>query len=203
MSSLKRLMRYANYSDPLSTDETGKVDFGAAICMRGDLDPSNSWVGGGYDTKVTSYLYGFMELKSEIVNGPSSVASDGTSGDSRNRPFQWDNSTWASGQVRLRLHPSQAQKPSMQLLSGQLARCLSFALLFFMSSCLCLSLLFLSFTLRCLSFALPCGNGLAGFRQHIGKKRKQISENNRNYYFFRRQSGANAMRVDRADKGAT
>ena len=131
------------------------------------------------------------------------LISDGTSGASRNRPFQWDNSTWASGQVRLRLHPSQAQKPSMQLLSGQLARCLSFALLFFMSSCLCLSLLFLSFTLRCLSFALPCGNGLAGFRQHIGKKRKQISENNRNYYFFRRQSGANAMRVDRADKGAT
>jgi hypothetical protein len=38
MSSYREFMRYANYSDPYSIDATtGKVDYGAAICMRGDL----------------------------------------------------------------------------------------------------------------------------------------------------------------------
>merc|ERR1712151_829013 len=86
MESFKRLMRYANYSDPYAHDESGNVDYGAAICMRGDLaDAGNGKAGGCYDTKVTSYLHGFWNLTAEIVNGPSSSASTV----SNNPPFAW------------------------------------------------------------------------------------------------------------------
>jgi hypothetical protein len=37
LDSLKTLLRYANYSDPYSKNASGFVDYGAAICMRGDL----------------------------------------------------------------------------------------------------------------------------------------------------------------------
>ena len=46
------------------------------------------------------------------------LISDGTSGASRNRAFQWDSNTWASGRIRLRFHPNPTQKRSIQLLSG-------------------------------------------------------------------------------------
>jgi len=91
MDSLKRLMRYANYSDPYArNEETGDVDYAAAICMRGDLaKEGNGYAGGCYDTKVVSHLHGFWNLTAEVVNGPSSVASDGTGGKSGNAPFAW------------------------------------------------------------------------------------------------------------------
>ncbi|CAE8581208.1 unnamed protein product [Polarella glacialis] len=90
MSSFKRLMRYANYSDPYSVDETGAVDYAAAICMRGDLaDNGRGGAGGCYDTKVTSFRHGFWDLAAEVVNGPSSTSSDGSGGLSGNPPFSW------------------------------------------------------------------------------------------------------------------
>jgi len=90
MPSFKRIMRYANYSDPYAKDEHGNVDYGAAICMRGDMAKNGTGSASGcYDTKVTSYLHGFWNLTAEIVNGPSSVSSDGTGGKSGNQPFQW------------------------------------------------------------------------------------------------------------------
>merc|ERR1740130_1589884 len=90
MASYKRIMRYANYSDPYALDENGKVDYGAAICMRGDLAKNGEGGPSGcYDTKVTSHLHGFWNLSAEIVNGPSSVSSDGTGGRSGNPPFKW------------------------------------------------------------------------------------------------------------------
>lgn len=90
MESFKRLMRYANYSDPYALSETGEPDYGAAICMRGDLaKQGHGRPVGCYDTKVTSYLNGFWRLSAEIVNGPTSVSSDGTAGSSGNPPFRW------------------------------------------------------------------------------------------------------------------
>eukprot|EP00933_Yihiella_yeosuensis_P021248 TRINITY_DN16861_c0_g1_i1.p1 TRINITY_DN16861_c0_g1~~TRINITY_DN16861_c0_g1_i1.p1 ORF type:complete len:581 (-),score=106.92 TRINITY_DN16861_c0_g1_i1:191-1861(-) len=90
MASFKRIMRYANYTDPYAKDEHGNVDYSAAICMRGDLGKNGEgFAGGCYDTKVTSYNNGFWERKAEIVNGPSSTSSDGTHGKSENPPFEW------------------------------------------------------------------------------------------------------------------
>merc|ERR1712232_1003831 len=90
MSSYKRIMRYANYSDPYARKEDGTIDYGAAICYRGDLaDNGKGRAGGCYDTKVTSYRHGFWNLSAEIVNGPTSIASDGTAGRSGNAPFKW------------------------------------------------------------------------------------------------------------------
>lgn len=88
MASLKRIMRYANYSDVYAIDG-GKIDYGAAICMREDLDPESPRAGGCYDSKVTSFNHGFWELSSEIVNGPSSTASDGAKSVLGNAPFEW------------------------------------------------------------------------------------------------------------------
>lgn len=80
MDTYKELLRYANYSDPYSVSD-GKVDYGAAICMRGDLnDNGKGSAGGCYDTKVTSFLHGFFNQTCEAVNGPSSTASAKTSG---------------------------------------------------------------------------------------------------------------------------
>lgn len=97
MDSFKRLMRYANYSDPYARKEDGEVDYFAAVCFRGDFahDPRVRLV-GCYDTKVTSYSHGFWNLSAEIVNGPSSIVNDGTDGKSGNKAFSWrpvDNST--------------------------------------------------------------------------------------------------------------
>jgi len=90
MASYKRIMRYANYSDPYAIDADGAVDYSAAICMRGDLAKTGEGRASGcYDTKVTSYLHGFWNLSAEAVNGPSSVTSDGTHGRSGNKPFAW------------------------------------------------------------------------------------------------------------------
>jgi hypothetical protein len=85
---------YANYSDPYSTGADGKVDYGAAICMRGDLAHGGTGSAGGcYDTKVTSHNTGFWNLTAQVVNGPSSSAS--TTSDIP--PFAWratvDNTT--------------------------------------------------------------------------------------------------------------
>ena len=45
-----------------------------AICSRGDLrSGGNASAGGCYDTKVTSYKYGAMQIKAEAINGPSQV----------------------------------------------------------------------------------------------------------------------------------
>lgn len=78
-ASFETFMRYANYSDPYSVGADGKVDFGAAICMRGDLeDGGRGKAGGCYDTKVTSALgdgWSAHQLQARIVNGPSSTAS--------------------------------------------------------------------------------------------------------------------------------
>jgi hypothetical protein len=93
MDSFKRIMRYANYSDPYAKHSDGRVDYGAAICMRGDLaNNGHGQPSGCYDSKVTSYLHGFWNLSAEIVNGPSSTSSDGTGGLSGNPPFQWRSS---------------------------------------------------------------------------------------------------------------
>mmetsp|Transcript_55040 Transcript_55040/g.101876 ORF Transcript_55040/g.101876 Transcript_55040/m.101876 type:complete len:559 (-) Transcript_55040:8-1684(-) len=89
MSSLKRFMRYANFSDPYAKDKNGDVDYFAAICSRGDLSPTKPRMSGCYDSKVTSHLHGFWNLSAEIVNGPTSIASDGTGGASGNPVFEW------------------------------------------------------------------------------------------------------------------
>lgn len=99
LASFKELLRYANYSDPYSVDAHGEVDYGAAICMRGDLGKNGtSGAGGCYDTKVTSFNHGFWNLSAEVVNGPSSTASAATS---VNPPFAWravaDNHTSHAG----------------------------------------------------------------------------------------------------------
>ena len=92
MTSYKELMRYANYSDPYARRRGGgggggDVDYGAAICMRGDLaDGGAGGAGGCYDTKVTSAKHGFWELTCEAVNGPSSRASSAASD---LPPFAW------------------------------------------------------------------------------------------------------------------
>lgn len=86
MTSYKEFMRYANYSDPYAISN-GAVDYGAAICMRGDLGHNNTGGAGGcYDSKVTSYANGFQHLCCDAVNGPSSTASSATS---TNLPFSW------------------------------------------------------------------------------------------------------------------
>lgn len=71
MESYKQLLRYANYSDPYAINPSdGSVDYGAAICMRGDLGHGGAGSAGGcYDTKVTSYNHGFWNLSAEAVNG--------------------------------------------------------------------------------------------------------------------------------------
>jgi len=90
MESLKRIMRYANYSDPYALKPDGSFDEAAAICMRGDLGVQGTGPAMGcYDTKVTSHLHGFWKRRAEIVNGPSSTVSDGTQGRSGNLPFKW------------------------------------------------------------------------------------------------------------------
>lgn len=78
-ASFETFMRYANYSDPYATYADGSVDYGAAICMRGDLeDGGRGKAGGCYDSKVTSARgagWSARELQARIVNGPSSTAS--------------------------------------------------------------------------------------------------------------------------------
>ena len=74
------------------------MDYGAAICMRGDLAAGGTGRAGGcYDTKVTSFLHGALQLRAEAVSGPSSRAST----DSQYAPFAWrpavDNTTTHAG----------------------------------------------------------------------------------------------------------
>ena len=61
------------------------MDYGAAVCMRGDLG-KNGKAGGCYDTKVTSAVTGAHDLAADIVSGPTSRASSTTS---LLTPFQW------------------------------------------------------------------------------------------------------------------
>eukprot|EP00729_Bicosta_minor_P011971 gene11971-23531_t len=78
--------------DPYAINPSdGSVDYGAAICMRGDLGHGGAGSAGGcYDTKVTSYNHGFWNLSAEAVNGSST-----------NPPFAWrptvDNKTSHAG----------------------------------------------------------------------------------------------------------
>lgn len=89
MQSYREFMRYADYSgrDPYAIEADGRVNYGAAICMRGDL-ADGGWgsAGGCYDSKVTSYLHGFRNLTADVVNGPSSRASSPASA---LKPFEW------------------------------------------------------------------------------------------------------------------
>eukprot|EP01099_Mayorella_cantabrigiensis_P006201 TRINITY_DN5130_c0_g1_i1.p1 TRINITY_DN5130_c0_g1~~TRINITY_DN5130_c0_g1_i1.p1 ORF type:complete len:299 (-),score=70.55 TRINITY_DN5130_c0_g1_i1:129-1025(-) len=66
LQSLKDLMRYNNYLN----DSYANGDPWAAICARGDLDPSSPSANGCYDTKVTFSAW-IKELHSEGINGPT------------------------------------------------------------------------------------------------------------------------------------
>merc|ERR1719331_2013801 len=46
IASLKRIMRYANYSDPVAMED-GKVNIEGTICMRGDLGSNGTGVADG------------------------------------------------------------------------------------------------------------------------------------------------------------
>ena len=76
LQSFKDILRYANYSDPYAVDpKTGRVDYGCALCMRGDLGGNGTGGAGGcYDTKVTSSEL-FANMSCHAVSGPSSSAS--------------------------------------------------------------------------------------------------------------------------------
>jgi hypothetical protein len=87
LQDFKDILRYANYSDPYAIDSSGKVNYGAALCMRGDLESGGQGGAGGcYDTKVTSSKL-FSKLTCEAVSGPSSIASSPLS--SVLPPFAW------------------------------------------------------------------------------------------------------------------
>eukprot|EP00038_Savillea_parva_P007022 m.167351 g.167351 ORF g.167351 m.167351 type:complete len:562 (-) comp12814_c0_seq1:149-1834(-) len=89
MTTFKEIMRYANYSDPVAT-AGGSVNYGAALCMRGDLGhDGQGGADGCYDTKVTSWRHGFFNQTCEAVNGPSSKASSKVS---TLEPFAWRSS---------------------------------------------------------------------------------------------------------------
>jgi len=47
LQSFKNILRYANYSDPYAVDPRGDVDFGVALCMRGDLSGNGTGGAGG------------------------------------------------------------------------------------------------------------------------------------------------------------
>ena len=87
LQSFKDILRYANYTDPYAVDpKTGRVDYGCALCMRGDLGGNGTGGAGGcYDTKVTSSTL-FANMSCHAVSGPSSSASS-----SANvlPPFSW------------------------------------------------------------------------------------------------------------------
>ena len=87
LQSFKNILRYANYTDPYAISaETGKVNYGCALCMRGDLGGNGTaGAGGCYDTKVTSSTL-FANMSCHAVSGPSSMAS---STESVLPPFSW------------------------------------------------------------------------------------------------------------------
>lgn len=86
LQGFKDILRYANYSDPYAISSSGTVNYGAALCMRGDLgEGGKGGAGGCYDTKVTSSKL-FAKLTCEAVSGPSSTAS---SPESALPPFAW------------------------------------------------------------------------------------------------------------------
>ena len=81
MTSFKRIMRYNDYQhDPFSAGDPGN-----AICARGDLRNASASAGGCLDCKVSSYTQA-KRLQSEVVNGPTSVASSFGPGQP---PFRW------------------------------------------------------------------------------------------------------------------
>uniref|UniRef100_A0A7S2S049 Phospholipase B-like n=1 Tax=Mucochytrium quahogii TaxID=96639 RepID=A0A7S2S049_9STRA len=85
LKSFEDLMRSNDYkTDPYSFD--GKVENPLyAICSRGDLSLNGSEPTGCYDTKVSSYNFGVLEQKAQIINGPTSRYSG------NNLPaFTWD-----------------------------------------------------------------------------------------------------------------
>ena len=81
MDSFKRIMRYNDYQhDPYSEGSPTN-----AICARGDLRASHPSAGGCLDCKVSD-VFMAKDLKSEVVNGPSSTASSYGPGQ---KPFRW------------------------------------------------------------------------------------------------------------------
>jgi len=78
LQSLRDLMRYNDYLN----DDYANGDPWAAICSRGDLDPTSPSAGGCYDTKVTVGPW-VRNLHSEAINGPTT--SNGLP------PFVWNS----------------------------------------------------------------------------------------------------------------
>lgn len=93
MKSFKAIMRYNNYlKDPYALDpETKKPNPMSAICSRGDLREDSPTPGGCYDTKVTSYKFGAMELRAQAINGPSQSKGNGDL-----PPFSWKDAKFAN-----------------------------------------------------------------------------------------------------------
>eukprot|EP00949_MAST-11_sp_MAST-11-sp1_P001690 g1690.t1 len=86
LDGLKDLMRYNDFErDPYSFDGKEQNPM-YAICSRGDLRKASPSPGGCYDTKVTSYSYGMMELKAQAINGPTRSLGFGNL-----KPFSWRN----------------------------------------------------------------------------------------------------------------
>jgi hypothetical protein len=81
MDTFKKIMRYNDYlNDPYSEGNPTN-----AICARADLRKSHPSAGGCLDCKVSDYAMA-LELRSEVVNGPTSTASSYGPGQT---PFQW------------------------------------------------------------------------------------------------------------------
>eukprot|EP00511_Aplanochytrium_stocchinoi_P002354 CAMPEP_0204838798 /NCGR_PEP_ID=MMETSP1346-20131115/31935_1 /ASSEMBLY_ACC=CAM_ASM_000771 /TAXON_ID=215587 /ORGANISM="Aplanochytrium stocchinoi, Strain GSBS06" /LENGTH=451 /DNA_ID=CAMNT_0051975051 /DNA_START=41 /DNA_END=1396 /DNA_ORIENTATION=+ len=88
ITSLKKLMRSNKYlNDPYSFDGVSQNPL-YAICSRGDLidgkNGNRKSPMGCYDTKVTSFQYGALDRKAEIINGPTWRYSG-----SSMKPFRW------------------------------------------------------------------------------------------------------------------
>jgi len=72
MESFKAILRYNDFEhDPYSIDSSGNPNPFYAICSRGDLRIHNPIPDGCYDTKVTSFNFGFANQKAQILNGPT------------------------------------------------------------------------------------------------------------------------------------
>eukprot|EP00928_Gymnodinium_smaydae_P013326 TRINITY_DN14870_c0_g3_i2.p1 TRINITY_DN14870_c0_g3~~TRINITY_DN14870_c0_g3_i2.p1 ORF type:complete len:578 (+),score=72.87 TRINITY_DN14870_c0_g3_i2:112-1845(+) len=92
MHRLKSFMRYNDFSnDPFSSDSTGQRNPMHTICARGDLLNVHPSTSGCYDSKVTSYKYGSLQLRAQAINGPTQSRGHG------NLPsFSWADGKFAS-----------------------------------------------------------------------------------------------------------
>jgi len=92
METFKLLMRYNDFlSDPYSVDPTGKPNPSYAICARGDLHWTNASADGCYDSKVTSFNSGAMQLRAKAINGPPRSREHGDL-----PPFTWYDRRFSS-----------------------------------------------------------------------------------------------------------